>query len=103
MDTGSFHCPEPMFIFKGAVEGNEHGHGVIVTGCIPKYPYFNSYCLLYRYNTLYLHFLYEFLYGHVNFLCDPAVSGLCRGLSPFCRYLDKNVSVIILLYGFDVK
>ena len=27
-DIGSFHCPEPMFISRGAAEGNKHGRGV---------------------------------------------------------------------------
>ena len=35
-DTGSFHCPEPRFISRGAAEGNKHGRGVMDTACIPK-------------------------------------------------------------------
>ena len=28
-DTGSFHCPEPRFISRGAAEGNKHGQGAM--------------------------------------------------------------------------
>ena len=35
-DIGSFHCPEPRFISRGAAEGNKHGRGVIDTAGIPK-------------------------------------------------------------------
>ena len=37
--------------------------------------------------------LYEHLYEHVN-LCDPSVSVLCHGSSPFCRYLDRILSIM---------
>ena len=30
-----FHCPEQMFISRGAVKGNKHGQGRMVTACIP--------------------------------------------------------------------
>ena len=52
--------------------------------------------LLYRYNTfmfVYLHF-----YDHENRKCDPAVSGLCHGLSPifeeFCCNLVKTLYIM---------
>ena len=35
-DIGSFHCIEPMFISRGAAEGNKHGREVMDTACIPK-------------------------------------------------------------------
>ena len=34
-DIGSFHCPEPMFISRGAAEGNKHGLGAMETAYIP--------------------------------------------------------------------
>ena len=35
-DIGSFHCPKPRFISRGAAEGNKHGQGAMETACIPK-------------------------------------------------------------------
>ena len=37
-DIGSFYCPEPKSISRGAAEGNKHRQGVMDTACIPKYP-----------------------------------------------------------------
>ena len=35
-DIDSFDYPEPMFISRGAAEGNKHEQGVIDTAYIPK-------------------------------------------------------------------
>ena len=35
-DIGSFHCPEPRFISRGAAEGKKHGRRVMDTAYIPK-------------------------------------------------------------------
>ena len=35
MDIGSFHCPEPMFISRGATQGNKNGQGGMVSACVP--------------------------------------------------------------------
>ena len=35
-DIGSFHCPEPRFISRGAAEVNKPGQGAMETACIPK-------------------------------------------------------------------
>ena len=35
-DTGSFHCPVPRFISRGATQGNKHWQGAMETACIPK-------------------------------------------------------------------
>ena len=73
-DIGSFHCPEPRFISRGAAKGNKHGRGVMDTACI-LYNHTLT-VLLYRYNTfmpLYLQLLC-FFYDHVNRKCVPAVS-----------------------------
>ena len=91
-DIGSFHCPEPRFISRGAAEGNKHGRGVMDTR--------NNHTLtvlLYRYNTfmpVYLHLFYD----HVNRKSDPPVSRLRHGSSPifeeFCRNLVKTLSIM---------
>ena len=35
-DKGSFLCPEPRFISRGAAKGNKPGQGAMGTACIPK-------------------------------------------------------------------
>ena len=46
-DKGRFHCPDPMFISRGAIEGIKPGQGAMETACIPKYHTLTV--LLYRY------------------------------------------------------
>ena len=48
-DISSFHCPGPMFISRGAAEGNKHGQGAMEIDCIPKQPYFNCFIVPMQY------------------------------------------------------
>ena len=70
-DIGSFHCPEPRFISRGAAEGNKHGRRVMDAVCIPKKTYFSCFIVLIQYIYARL-FTLEFFY-HVNRRSDHTV------------------------------
>ena len=38
-DIGSFHCPEPRFISRGAAAGNKHGQGLMVSDTLHSCPF----------------------------------------------------------------
>ena len=40
-DIGSFHCPEPRYISRGAAEGNKRGrYNIFMPVCLPLLSFF---------------------------------------------------------------
>ena len=94
-DIDSFHCPEPRFISRGAVEGNKHGRGVSRNN-------HTFTVLLYRYNTfmpVYLHLLSYF--HHVNRRSDLTVSRLCHGSLPIFEEFLSSSRENPIYHGFE--
>ena len=50
-DIGSFHCPEPKFISRGAAEGNKHGQGEMVYDISVKVTDLYLFCYVVSYST----------------------------------------------------
>ena len=78
---GSFYCPEPRVISRGAAEGSKQGRGVMDRGLLSVSPN-NCFIVPIQYIYARLFTLVEFFYEHVNRKSAPTFSRLCHGSSP---------------------